>query len=113
MDMTHSVTATFDLLPTYNLTLNLTGKGTGNISSNPAGIDCGNSGTHCSAVFYENTVINLTATAAVDSAFNGWSGDDSGTDYPILITMNSNESIEASFVENATDWLIYLPIVVR
>ena len=113
MDTTRSVTATFDLLPTYTLSISLLGDGTGNVSSDPVGIDCGNSGTDCSAVFYEDTVVNLTAAAAADSSFANWGGDASGTDNPILITMDSNKSVEANFTENEAEWLIYLPLVIR
>jgi hypothetical protein len=113
MDMTRSVTATFDLLPTYTLSINLLGDGTGNISSAPAGINCGDGGSDCTTVLYPGTVITLTATPATDSSFTGWGGDASGMDNPLVITVDGNKSIEANFTENTTDWLIYLPIVTR
>jgi len=113
MDMTRSVTATFDMAPTYTLSISLLGEGTGNIGSNPAGIDCGDGGTDCIAVFYEGTVITLTATATTGSNFAGWGGDASGTNNPLIIKMDGNKPIEANFVENAMGWLIYLPIVIR
>jgi len=113
MDTTHSVTATIDLVPTYTLSIDLLGAGVGNVSSDPVGINCGDSGIDCSAVFYEGTVITLTASAAIDSSFAGWSGDASGSYNPITITMDGNKSVAAFFLENATEWQIYLPLVVR
>jgi CSLREA domain-containing protein len=113
MDMTHSVTATVDLIPTYTLSIDLVGDGSGNVSSDPAGIDCGDSGTDCSSVFVEGSVITLTATAAADSSFTGWDGDASGSNNPILITMDSNKSVEARFTENTAESLIFLPLVIR
>ena len=55
----------------YNLAILKSGTGTGTVTSNPAGINCG--GT-CSANFAENTNVTLTATPAAGSTFTGWSG---------------------------------------
>jgi hypothetical protein len=51
------------------------GTGTGTVTSNPAGIDCG---ATCSASFASGAVVDLTATPATGSTFVGWSGDCSG-----------------------------------
>jgi hypothetical protein len=99
-----------EMRESYTLAIVLAGDGTGNISSNPAGINCGDSSSDCAAVFYEDTVITLTATAATDSSFSSWGGDASGTDNPLMITIDGDKSIEANFAENSTEWLIYLPL---
>ncbi|WP_424961288.1 polysaccharide lyase family 7 protein [Ekhidna sp.] len=69
----------------YSLTTAITGEGS--ISLNPTG------GTYA-----ENTIVNLTATASTGYQFNGWSGDLTGRQNPVSITMDSDKSVEASFV---------------
>lgn len=49
--------------------------GSGSVSSEPAGLDCG--GT-CVATFSEGVSVTLSATPAQDAAFEGWSGDCTG-----------------------------------
>jgi hypothetical protein len=102
-----------EIWPSYTLAVVLAGGGTGNVSSDPAGINCGDGSADCTVVLSAGTVITLTATPATDSSFSGWGGDASGTDNPILITMDSNKSIDANFTENTTEWLIYLPLVLK
>ncbi|MBP9907028.1 MAG: hypothetical protein KBF66_15870 [Rhodoferax sp.] len=53
------------------LTLVRTGRGTGNVSSSPAGISCGST---CSASFALGTKVALTPQPSADSVFTGWSG---------------------------------------
>src|SRR5579863_7356011 len=64
-----SVMASFSDLPVLGVTLAGTGKGS--VASNPAGITCGQA---CSASFNPGTPVTLTATAAANSYFLGWSG---------------------------------------
>ena len=80
----------------YTLTVHKSGNGTGTVTSNPAGINCGNS---CSANYGNNVNVTLTATADVGSVFSGWSDDCStcNTNSQCQITMNSNKTCTASF----------------
>lgn len=42
-------------------------------------------------------IVELTATPAPGDAFAGWSGDASGTSNPLMVTMDGDKSITASF----------------
>ncbi len=78
---------------TFALTVNKLGAGTGTISSNPAGINCGNS---CSTNFNENTVVSLNANPATGSSFAGWSGACSGT-ASCVVTLSQARTVSGSF----------------
>jgi uncharacterized repeat protein (TIGR02543 family) len=84
MDTNKVITANFSALPLYTLTVLVSGQG----SVNP------NGGT-----FQSNTVVSLTATPADGWIFNGWSGDASGSANPVSVTMNTNRTVTASFVQ--------------
>ena len=58
------------------VTVSAVGPGTGTVTSTPAGINCGQS---CSGTFASGTSVTLTATAAANSSFAGWSGACTGT----------------------------------
>jgi hypothetical protein len=72
----------------------LLGSGTGTVTSDPAGIDC--PGT-CDFPFAPATSVSLSAEAAVDSLFGGWSGDCSGTG-TCELTMDAEHSVSATFL---------------
>jgi phospholipase C len=69
------------------------GAGSGMISSNPPGINCGQA---CSASFGEGTEVALTAAPMVDSFFAGWSGACTGIG-ACKMTLTKNVSAIASF----------------
>jgi streptogramin lyase len=50
------------------------GTGTGQVTSNPAGINCNASSHQCAASFAGATQVALTASASARSSFTGWSG---------------------------------------
>ncbi len=62
--------------PTEPLTVNPAGTGSGKVTSDPVGIDCGN---RCAYDFGSGLTVTLTATADSGSTFSGWSGECSGT----------------------------------
>lgn len=80
----------------YALTVTKSGAGFGTVASAPGGIDCGDS---CSASFGSNTAVTLTATPDNGFLFNGWSGACSGMELTCTVTVTSNRTVGASFVE--------------
>jgi phospholipase C len=67
--------------------------GQGTISSNPAGISCGQA---CTASFASGTQVTLTASPLASFFFAGWSGACSGT-AACTVTLTQNTSVMAKF----------------
>ena len=86
MDGNKTITATFSKIQgtMYTLTVNTVGQG----SVTP------NGGT-----YEAGTSVTLTASPASGWQFDGWSGDASGSNNPITITMNGNKTVTATFSE--------------
>ncbi|HJX84792.1 MAG TPA: LamG-like jellyroll fold domain-containing protein [Candidatus Angelobacter sp.] len=94
MNGSQSVFATFNIIvPTFSLTVTRQGTGTGTVTSNVGGINCG---TTCSAVYNSGSAVTLTATPAAGSIFAGWGGACSGTQ-TCAVTMNAALSVSATF----------------
>jgi hypothetical protein len=93
MTAARAVTATFTLLPTFSLSVTTSGNGSGGVTSEPAGIDCGST---CSASFGSGASVTLTAAAAPGSTFEGWRGACSGTSI-CTVAMTAAQSVDASF----------------
>jgi hypothetical protein len=92
MNSNKNVTATFN--PAYTLTITKSGSGTGIVTSNPSGINCG---ATCSYRFVSGTSVTLTATADSSSIFIGWSGDATGSNTTVMVTMNANKNVTVTF----------------
>jgi Divergent InlB B-repeat domain len=75
---------------TYVLTVSSQGNGT--VTSNPAGINCGN---NCIANFTSGTSVVLQAVAAQGYAFAGWGGDQDCNDGSV--TMNTSKTCTVTF----------------
>src|ERR1700680_2120905 len=75
------------------LSVQAAGVGGGMISSNPAGINCGQA---CSASFASGTQVMLTASPMGNSFFVGWSGACSGSGV-CKVTLMQNTSVMATF----------------
>jgi hypothetical protein len=99
IDMTAAkkVSAVFVVIPAiYSLTVSKTG--TGMVSSDPGGINCG-SGADCTANFLNSTKITLTAAPASGYSFGGWSGGgctDSAT--TCTLTLSASTTVSATFI---------------
>lgn len=91
MSSARSVTATFNIVNSYTLTVSTSGTGAGAITASPAGP------SHT-----EGTVVTLTATAEAGSTFTGWSGACSGTAATCQVTMTTNKTAGGTFTRNTT-----------
>jgi YVTN family beta-propeller protein len=97
MSAAQNVTATFNVLPSFMLAVAPTGGGTGTVTSNPSGINCG--GT-CFASFQQGTQVTLTAAAASGSTFAGRSGAGCSGDQSCSVTIAANTTVAAAFTQN-------------
>jgi len=70
----------------YTLTVNIVGNG--NVTINPV-----------NATYLSGTNVTLTAIPDVNWTLQGWSGDLTGSQNPVVITMNGNKTITATFAE--------------
>jgi Fe-S cluster biogenesis protein NfuA len=93
LDMTESrsVSAAFSGLEEFPLSVSVTGSG--NVSSNPAGIDC--PGT-CVTDFLDGSLVTLTATPSTGFELASWSGACSGAG-ACQVTMNQARNVTATF----------------
>ncbi len=76
------------------LTVSKSGTGSGTVTSNPTGINCG---SDCTENYANGTSVTLTASAAGGSSFAGWSGACFGTTSTCTVAMTLNRSVSASF----------------
>lgn len=79
------------------LSVNLTNASDGTITSGPAGINCGNGSTLCSAAFPSGSSVSLTATPNTGKTFLGFTGCTSGAGSTCNVIMNGDVTIAASF----------------
>ncbi len=88
MNSDKNITATFvrQTNETYSLSISTTGEG--NVSKSPD-----------ASVYDEGTEVTLTASPLNGYIFSGWSGDLSGTQSPVTITIDSDKSITATFTQ--------------
>ena len=97
MDANRSVTATFDPpISLLNLTVEKAGTGTGTVTSNPTGINCGPTCSTATAPFPAGSTVTLTASEAPGSTFVGWSGGGCSGTAPCQ-TANTGQTVVATF----------------
>jgi len=92
MNGPRSVVATFTANPV--LTVTSSGAGSGQVTSLPDGITCGND---CTEAFPSNTVVTLTAAATAGSVFDGWSGACAGQSVTCTVTLAASQTATATF----------------
>lgn len=90
---TYEVTATFVRVRPSQLPMAVSVTGSGRVTSNPAGIDCG---PKCSASFPTDTDVSLTANATPGWSFSGWAGACTGAG-TCGVRMSSPRSVTATF----------------
>ena len=95
MDGAKSITANFTL-NAYALTVTKSGNGSGTVTSDPAGINCG---ADCSENYAHGTVVVLTAAPAATSTFTGWSGACTGIG-TCTVTIDEVTNVTANFTLN-------------
>jgi hypothetical protein len=94
-----SVTANFESIPTYTLTMQVSPQGSGTTEPSV--------GNH---TFYERTDVNITATPVNGYEFVNWTGDVAEPNDPTTtLTINTDEVVTANF--RTTQEIISTPIV--
>ena len=91
MNGNKTVSANF---PPSTCSLKINTIGNGCVTTNPSG-----------DVFTYGTTVTLTATPAGGSNFTGWGGALSGTNNQTTITIQSNDSVSASFTNSGSQWI--------
>lgn len=81
-------------LPPANVTVTLAGRGTGTVTSSPAGINCPQT---CTANLGKGAQVTLTASSAAGFPFAGWSGACSGTSPTCNFTVKGTTAVTATF----------------
>jgi hypothetical protein len=77
-----------------NATLTVSRTNPGTVTSDVAGISCGNT---CSAKYPQNTVVTLTATAPTGKTFTGWGKACSGAAPTCTVTLTADTQVQATF----------------
>lgn len=99
MDSNKSVTANFTLIPVNTFTLSVNAQnGTVNISPNQT-------------TYNEGTDVILTPNADTGYEFASWSGDATGNNNPLTITMDADKVITANFIQENTGQICPNPAV--
>lgn len=89
-----TVVAVFNASPNaVQLIVTKSGTGTGVVTSNPGGINCGGA---CSANFPAGTTVVLAAAPSGNATFTGWSGACSGTG-SCTVVLNGDRTVNAEF----------------
>jgi endoglucanase len=99
MTAARAVTASFNNSSVnYTLSVTKAGSGTGTVTSNTGGINCGST---CSASYASGTSVTLTAAAGSGASFAGWSGACSGTS-TCTVSMTQARAVTATFNSAST-----------
>jgi hypothetical protein len=86
-------------VPTYPVSITISGAGTGRVHSAPEGIDCG---SLCEAWFAEGTLVTLSATPSAGSAFAGWSGPGCAATPTCVFEIEEAITLDAAFTPLTT-----------
>jgi bacillopeptidase F len=92
------------LFAIYPLTVQITGKGRGSVTSDPPGITCP---ADCAKESIAGTGVTLTAVPAAGSTFTGWSGACGGKETTCQLTMDQAQDVSAGFY--SFPWSLFVP----
>jgi hypothetical protein len=84
----------------YTLTIVKSGTGIGTVTSNPAGINCGDD---CSETYSKLQKVKLTAKADATSTFIGWSGGGCSGTKTCTVTVDTSVAVTADFALKTPD----------
>lgn len=88
------ITATFSL-PGHTVITNKLGDGSGAVTSDPSGIDCG---TDCGALFAHGEAVTLSAVPDPGSIFAGWAGACNGASPTCAFITDGDRQVAATFI---------------
>ncbi len=94
--------------PGFDLDVLRTGFGTGSVTSQISGVDCG---LTCTAAFPIGEIVTLTAVADTHSSFTGWTGACVGMG-ECIVTMTQTQQVTAAFATTLNEHL-YLPVILK
>ena len=83
---------------TVNYSLSASATAGGTVAKNPD-----------QASYAPNSLVTLTATSVFSFPFSGWSGDATGTNNPLTVTMATNLTITANFASPVADLIVDNP----
>ncbi len=83
--------------PPVTLTIAKIGNGTGTITSNPAGIDCG---TTCTLTVSSGTVVTLTAAPSPSNTFTDWGGACAAGSATCAVPITADQTVSATFTRS-------------
>jgi hypothetical protein len=95
VSLTSARTATATFVKIWDLGVTKDGSGTGTVTSNPSGINCG---VTCTANFDEGSSVTLTAAPLAGSRFDGWSGEGCSGTGTCVVSMTGSKSVNATFI---------------
>ncbi|HBI15364.1 MAG TPA: hypothetical protein DDY20_07605 [Desulfobulbaceae bacterium] len=105
LDVAAAAKSMFDIYP---LTVTITGRGRGSVTSDPPGITCP---ADCTKESIAGTLVTLTAVPAANSTFTGWSGDCGGQEATCQVSVDQVKNVTAGFY--SFPWNIFLPALIR
>jgi Subtilase family/Methyltransferase domain/Divergent InlB B-repeat domain/Fibronectin type III domain len=77
------------------------GAGAGKVTSNPAGVSCGNGSTDCSEFYAPGTLVKLSAAPVFGYTFDHWEGSCTGTTALCSVSMTAARTAKAYFVKSS------------
>ncbi|MEF8874156.1 MAG: hypothetical protein V5A88_05740, partial [Candidatus Thermoplasmatota archaeon] len=103
MDEDKNITAHFEQVEEYDLTINIDGEGTVEVD----GTEVEDGWTE---TYGEGTTVELAGMPSEGWEFVEWTGDETGTETPMEITMDENKSITAVFEEEGVYYTLTVNI---